>query len=116
MGKNKSKSVLAKAFGGVAKGLRVPMPDVRRAVKSMQIDASSKAVQAFQSKLSTNMKAFSTGFNIMDYMQGVEPNYFQVGSKNLFQASYTKTIGKFTQIAKVYFDDNGKIKKTLLSK
>ncbi|WP_295036861.1 zinc ribbon domain-containing protein [uncultured Fibrobacter sp.] len=116
MGKNKSKSVLAKAFGGVAKGLRVPMPDVRRAVKSMQIDASSKAVQAFQRKLSTNMKAFSTGFNIMDYMQGVEPNYFQVGSKNLFQASYTKTIGKFTQIAKVYFDDNGKIKKTLLSK
>lgn len=116
MGKNKSKSVLAKAFGGVAKGLRVPMPDVRRAVKSMQIDVNNKAVQAFQSKLSTNTKAFSTGFNIMDYMQGVEPSYFQVGSKNLFQACYSKTVGKFTQIAKVYFDDNGKIKKTLLSK
>ena len=116
-GKNKSKSILAKAFGGVTKGLKVPMPDIRKAVKAMQISADNKAVQAFMNKsISSKALTSKSGFNIMDYMQGVEPQYFQVGSKNLFQASYSKTVGKFTQHAKVYFDDNGKIKKTLLSK
>lgn len=113
-GKNKSKSILGKAFGGVAKGLRVPMPDVRRAVKSVQIDANCKAVQAFQSKLSTKTKAFGTGFNIMDYMQEEDARYYREG--NQYRASYCKSLGNMKQIAHVYFDDNGKIVKTYISK
>ena len=113
-GKNKSKSFLGKAFGGVAKGLRVPMPDVRRAVKSIQIDANNKAVQVFQSKLSTNAKALGTGFNIMDYMQEEDARYYQEG--NQYRASFSKSMGSIKQFAHVYFDDNGNIVKTYISK
>lgn len=107
-GKNKCKSLLGKAFGGVAKGLHVPMPDVRRALKAKMVDMSSKAA--------ITSKVLSRTFNRFDYMKDVDPEYFQVGSKGLYQASFTKRVGSFDHILKVYFDDGGKVKKELISK
>lgn len=113
-GKNKSKSLFGKAFGGVAKGIHVPMPDVRNAVKAMRISQDSKAAKAFQKNLES--AGSSLTFDIRDYMQGIEPEYFQVGEKDLYQAHFSKNVGLFNQAVKVYFDGNGKIKKELHSK
>ena len=112
--KNITKSILSKALSEVSKGIHVPMPDIRRAVHAKLVEADCKAVLAYRN----NPAKFTTNknFNIAEYLQDVEPKYYQVGQTNLFQAVYNKTIGQHKLTVKIYFDENGTIQKELFSK
>ena len=112
--KNITKSILSKALAESAKGIHVPMPDIRRAVNAKLVDADCKAVLAYRN----NPAKFTANrnFNIAEYLQDIEPKYYQVGKTNLFQAVYNKTFGLHKMTIKVYFDENGNVKKELFSK
>lgn len=112
--KSAAKSILSKALASVSKGIHVPMPDIRRAVNAKLVQTDCKAVLAYQN----NPAKFtsSRSFNIADFLQDVEPKYYQVGRNNLYQAVYNKAIGLHNVTVKVYFDESGHIKKELFSK
>ena len=97
---------------GVSKGLFIPLPDVRDAVQMAlaEVDAKIEAV-------------------IDDYvLEHMIPDLKRVGIDSAEQATYKmrntglnqkiyKYRGEdFFQVAKVYFDDNGKIHKAIISK
>lgn len=112
--KSATKSILSKALASVSKGIHVPMPDIRRAVNAKLVQTDCKAVLAYQN----NPAKFtsSRSFNIADFLQDVEPKYYQVGRNNLYQAVYNKTIGLHNVTVKIYFDENGNVTKELFSK
>lgn len=109
-----TKSVLAKSLAETSKEIYVPMPDIRRAVTTKLVDASNKAVVAFCNN-SSKFKA-NHNFNIEDFLKDVEPKYYQVGQRNLYQAIYNKVVGEHKATIKVYFDEYGNVTKELFSK
>ena len=96
--------------------IMVPMPDVHRAVKAVLIEQDCKAVKAFLPKLEKYQLDVKESFDMSDYMQGVEARYYKIGSNNLYQAVYEKDSGGWKSLMKIYFDEQGNIKKQLLSK
>ena len=92
----------------------MPMPDIRQAVTTKLVDASNKAVVAFCNN-SSKFKA-NHNFNIEDFLKDVEPKYYQVGQRNLYQAIYNKVVGEHKATIKVYFDEYGNVTKELFSK
>ena len=112
--KNIAKSILSKAIAGASKGIHVPMPNIRRTVNAKLVDADCKAVLAYRNNPAKFVA--NRNFNIADYLQDVEPKYYQVGQSNLYQAVYNKMIGLHKATIKVYFDENGNVKKELFSK
>lgn len=109
-----TKSVLAKSLAETSKEIYVPMPDIRCAVTTKLVDASNKAVVAFCNN-SSKFKA-NHNFNIEDFLKDVEPKYYQVGQRNLYQAIYNKVVGEHKATIKVYFDEYGNVTKELFSK
>lgn len=109
-----TKSILSKAVAGASKGIHVPMPDIRRAVNAKLVSADCKAVLAYRSNPAKF--AVNKNFNIEEYLQDIEPKYYQVGQSNFYQAVYNKTIGLHNVTVKVYFDENGNVTKELFSK
>lgn len=116
MGESKAKSHFKSSI--IPKGLRVPMPDIRRAMAAVLLDSEHRAAQIFRSMIYNQGKALTSKlhFDITDYMQGVEPKFYQVGDSGLYQAVFTKEDGPLCRIAKVYFDAKGTVKQQLLSK
>ena len=112
--KNITKSILSKALAESSRGIHVPMPDIRRAVNAKLVDADCKAVLAYRNN--PVKFAANRNFNIAEYLQDVEPKYYQVGQTNLYQAIYNKTFGLHKTTVKVYFDESGNVKKELFSK
>lgn len=112
--RNITKSILSKAVAESSRGIHVPMPDIRRAVNAKLIDADCKAVLAYRNN--PVKFAANRNFNIAEYLQDVEPKYYQVGQTNLYQAVYNKTFGLHKTTVKVYFDESGNVKKELFSK
>ncbi|SHK66622.1 zinc-ribbon domain-containing protein [Fibrobacter sp. UWB12] len=106
----------ARTFNKTVSRMIVPMPDVHRAVKSVLIEKDCNVVKAFLPKLEQYQVKMKTSFDMSDYMQGVEPKYYKVGSNNLYQAIYEKYSSGWKSLLKIYFDAQGNIKKQLLSK
>lgn len=109
-----TKSILSKSLTESSKEIYVPMPDIRQAVTTKLVDASNKAVVAFCNN-SSKFKA-NHNFNIEDFLKDVEPKYYQVGKRNLYQAIYNKVVGEHKATIKVYFDEYGNVTKELFSK
>ncbi len=97
---------LFKAFGGVKKGLHVPMPDIHRAVHAKLVQVDAKIAGNVQKSVYTKYAGF----------EGTEPKFFQMSNTGMLQAAFEKTDGMMKQVLKVYFDDKGKIKKEYHSK
>lgn len=118
MGGYKAKSKIKKLLGGVSKGLHVPMPDIRRALAAVQLASEHRAAQIFRSMIYSQGKSLTSklSFSMMDYMQGIDPKFYQVGDTGLYQAVFVDNKGPFSRIAKVYFDAKGAIKQQLVSK
>lgn len=118
MGRYKAKSKIKKLLSGVSKGLRVPMPDIRRALAAVQLASEHRAAQIFRNMIYSQGKSLTSklSFSMMDYMQGIDPKFYQVGDTGLYQAVFVNNKGPFSRIAKVYFDAKGAIKQQLVSK
>ena len=109
-----TKPILSKSLTESSKEIYVPMPDIRQAVTTKLVDANNKAVIAFCNN-SSKFKA-NHNFNIEDFLKDVEPKYYQVGQRNLYQAIYNKVVGEHKATIKVYFDEYGNVTKELFSK
>ena len=109
-----TKPILSKSLTESSKEIYVPMPDIRQAVTTKLVDANNKAVVAFCNN-SSKFKA-NHNFNIEDFLKDVEPKYYQVGQRNLYQAIYNKVVGEHKATIKVYFDEYGNVTKELFSK
>lgn len=118
MNGKKSKSKFKKLFGGLLKGLHVPMPDIRRALAAVQLASEHRAAQIFRNMIYNQGKSLTSklSFSMMDYMQGIDPKFYKVGDTGLYQAVFVNNEGPFSCIAKVYFDEKGSIKQQLVSK
>ncbi len=80
-------------------GIHIPMPDVRKAV-SLRL---TKVTEAIEAKLNRYIENYQKDF------VGTTPYFFEVKGCNSYQAVYTKDLGLFSKIMKVYFDKNGNI-------
>lgn len=113
MGANKSTGCMKKLFkgSGLAKGLSIPMPDIRRSVQMAlaEVDAKIEAV----------IDDFAMRHLLPELMHGglgsAKQSVFKMNT-GLNQKMYSLEAGPVRRVAKVYFDDKGKIHKALVSK
>lgn len=97
----------------VQKGLSVPMPDIRRAIRlaNVEVDAKIEAViddYVRREVLPELAGAISAG--------RVQSKTVRMVKSGLNQKIYSFTDGALRRIAKVYFDDKGYVRKTLISR
>lgn len=113
MGQNKDvggMKKLCKGFG-VTKGLSIPMPDIRRSVQMAlaEVDAKVEAI----------IDDFAMRNLLPELMQSglgsAKQSVFKMNT-GLNQKMYSLDAGPMRRVAKVYFDDKGKIHKALVSK
>jgi len=113
MNTKKSSSGLKALLKGIGtpKGLTVPMPDVRKAVSMAiaEVDAKIEAIvdEYFESHILPQ-------FN--QTIDNVQQSVYKMSNTGLNQKIYIAHHGSIPRVAKVYFDDRGTIKKTLISK
>lgn len=104
------KSSGAKSFSGVAgvRGLYVNIPDIRSAMKM--------SLTQVDEKISNAINAYVNGR--YTWTNGIEPETYKMDGKDLFQSIYKKTgaVDGLDRTVKIYFDQNGNIKKELESK
>ena len=113
-GKNKNLGAmkgLMKRLGGVPKGIHIPMPDVRKATKLCLAEVDAKIERAIDDFVATTLMPA-----IRQKGLAVEQKTFRMRNGKLNQKLYSVESEHIPQIAKVYFDDSGKIHKALLSK
>ena len=114
MGTNKDVGGIKKFFKGfgLQKGLSIPMPDVRRCVQMAlaEVDAKIEAIidEFAMRNLIPELKEIGLG--------NVRQSVFKMKNTGLNQKIYSLEAGPIRRIAKVYFDDKGKICKALVSK
>lgn len=116
-GKNKNVGKLGKfmkGFGGAPKGLKVPLPDIRKAVHLVEAEVEQKVSVSIDDYVAKNfMPSMGTkGFNMDEIFAKTE----QLTNTGLYVKTYQDKSGSIDQIVKVYFNEKGSIKKTLLSK
>ena len=112
-GKNKNIGAMKgmmKKLGGVPKGIRIPMPDVRKATKLYLAEVNAEIERAVDDFAASLMPA------LRQKGAPVNQKTFKLKNGRLNQKLYSFESAHIRQIAKVYFDDNGKIHKALLSK
>ena len=105
---------LMKAFfkGVVApKGMFVPMPDVRKAVRMAIAEVDAK-IESIIDDYYTNHVMPQLAAGLSDVRQSV----FKMSNTGLNQKIYIAQSNGMTRVAKIYFDDRGTVKKTLISK
>jgi len=109
--KKKGIGKLFKGLGGsVPKGLHIPMPDVRNAVEMAlaEVDAKIEAViDDYAAKHLLPSKGVAD-----DMTQRV----YRMKRSGRFQKVYSYRAGNLPQVAKVYFDGQGRIHKAIVSK
>ena len=88
------------------KGLHIPMPDVRNAVKLKLTEVNARIAETVTSFVNCNYGDFSH----------VVPEYCEVKGYGGYQAMYLKDDGNFQSVLKVYFDKNGTVKQVCVSK
>ena len=118
-GKNKNtgkiKGMFKKAIGGVPKGIRVPVPDVMRAAKMYLAEVNSEiearidacAAQFLPFRLDDGMQKSNAGFSQKTY---------QLHNGRMFNKTYSFDTTDGRSYLSIYFDKNGNIRKTALSK
>ncbi|MBQ7650953.1 MAG: zinc ribbon domain-containing protein [Victivallales bacterium] len=112
-GKNKNIGAMKgmmKKLGGVPKGIHIPMPDVRKATKLYLAEVNEKIEKAVDDFAATLMPA------LRQKGAPVTQKTFKMKSGRLNQKMYSIETEHIRQIAKVYFDDNGKVHKAVMSK
>ena len=113
MGQNKDVGGMKKLFKGfgVTKGLSIPMPDIRRSIQMAlaEVDAKIEAI----------IDDFAMRNLLPELMQSglgsAKQSVFKMNT-GLNQKMYSLDAGPMRRVAKVYFDDKGKIHKALVSK
>lgn len=114
MGANKCGGSIKKFFRGtkVAKGLSIPMPDVRRRVQMALAEVDAKIESIVDDFAMRNLLPELRQAGLGAAKQKV----FKMKNTGLNQKIYSLKAGPVKRIAKVYFDDKGKILKALVSK
>jgi len=98
---------------GVGKGLRVPIPDVRRAVCDSIVEVDEKIGTLIDDYVRREvLPELASSIGTSD-VKSVTVKMINTG---LNQRIYTFRAGSFDRVAKVYFDDDGRVRKTLVSK
>lgn len=104
------KSSVLKSFGRkslpLQKGIHIPMPDVRKAVR-LKLAMVNEAIEA---KLNQYVERYQKDF------ADTNPYFCEVRGCNSYQAVYSKDFGVITKIMKVYFDKNGNVRNVYISK
>ena len=113
-GKNKNIGAMKgmmKKFGGVSKGIHIPQPDIRRATKLLLAELDAKIEKAIDDFAAASLMPAlkQKGLN-------VEQKVFRMQNGRMNQKMYSLEGGHVRQVAKVYFDDGGKVHKAVLSK
>lgn len=103
---------LITGFGGAPKGLHIPMPDVRCAVQMALAEVDAKIEAVIDDYVLQNMMPDlkQIGLNVVDQ------KIFKMTNTGLNQKMYRQRLGNVTRVAKVYFDDKGRITKAIMSK
>lgn len=101
-----NRSSFASRFQSKVQGFHVDIPDIRQAVKLSLAQVDEKISAAINKYV----------YEKYSSLNGVVPNTYKVGEKDLFQSVYQSQNAKVKQTVKIYFDRNGKISKELESK
>ena len=105
-------SSMFKKFGGTAKGLSVPMPDVRHAVTMALTEVSQKIEAAIDEYVATHLLPDL----LAQGLAAAEQSVFKMSNTGLNQKIYSMSCGPVRKVAKVYFNDSGKVIKAVVSK
>ena len=97
----------------VCKGLSVPMPDVGRAVHAVGVEIDAKIEAIIDEYVSNEVLPELAG---TINSKNVSSKTLKMSKTGLNQKIYAFKSGALNRVAKVYFDDNGRIRKTLVSK
>lgn len=100
-------------FGRMKKGLAVPVPDVRRAVRASVVEVNAK-IEALVDDY-VKREVLPELAERMD-ANDVTTRVLRMTKSGLNQKIYRAQVGAIEKVAKVYFDDEGQIRKTLVSK
>lgn len=96
----------------IAKGLPVPMPDVRRCVQMALAEVDAKIEAIVDDFVVRNLMPELRDLGLGAAKQSI----FKMKNTGLNQKIYSLGSGTIRKVAKVYFDDNGRIRKALTSK
>ncbi len=100
-----------KSFG-VAKGLHIPMPNIRGAVEMALTEVDEKIEAVIDDFVINNLLRDLKRVGLNAAQQAT----YKMSNSGLNQKMYRYDNGALAQIAKVYFDDRGKIHKAIISK
>lgn len=109
------KSLGIRSFFGkksASKGIHIPMPNVRLAVEMALTEVDAK-IEAVVDEFARDL--IHAEFGIAD-LGASEQAVYVMKSTGLFQKVYRYEDQEVKRVAKVYFDRNGRIKKSLISK
>ena len=114
MGTNKDVGGIKKLFKGFSsqKGLSIPMPDVRRYVQMALVEVDTKIEAIIDEFAMRNLMPELKEIGLGNVRQSV----FKMTNTGLNQKIYSLEADPIRRVAKVYFDDKGKICKALVSK
>lgn len=113
--RSSQKGVFGKGFlgKGVSKGIRIPMPDVRRAVDLALAEVDAKIESLVDGYVAENVLS---EIPAEDFFKSAAQQVFKVGQTGLNVKRYRYVEGAMSQIVKVYFDEKGGVTKAALSK
>ncbi|MBO4633263.1 MAG: zinc ribbon domain-containing protein [Lentisphaeria bacterium] len=103
---------LMKGFCGVPKGLHIPMPDIRRATRLALVDVNAKISAMIDDFAKKNYLSKYGGEESFQ----VTSKTFRLPTLGLNQKIYSVKSSSANHFVKVYFDDNGSVKKSCCSK
>lgn len=115
MGSNGGGGIIKGIFSShkIAKGLSVPMPDVRRAVRMSIIEVDSKINAIIDEYVKREILPEISG--IIGSSE-VKTKTLKMEKSGLFQKVYSFNSGSIGRVAKIYFDERGAVKKAIVSK
>ena len=97
---------------GLPKGLHIPMPDVRLAVQMALSEVDAKIEAVIDDYVVRNVMPILKQVGLA----AAEQKVYKMQNTGLNQKIYRYRSGDIVQVAKVYFDDGGKINTALISK
>ena len=97
---------------GLPKGLHIPMPDVRLAVQMALSEVDAKIEAVIDDYVVQNVMPILKQVGLA----AAEQKVYKMQNTGLNQKIYRYRSGDIVQVAKVYFDDGGKINTALISK
>lgn len=104
-----------KTFGGVPKGLRVPVPDVLKAAKMYLAEVNAE-IEAKVDSFATQFLPFSREDELRKKSIHFSHNVYRMQNGKLFNKTYSFDTAIGMSFVSVYFDKNGRIRNAAISK